>query len=166
MNRKPRRLILTVLFAGSFVILLAPRAASGSDQLAASPDIDNRLIGRLFYTPYQRDQIDARRQSEPTPPTQVSTRELSPSTRYNGSVLRSNGPATAWVDGMRLDQIDQSDASIRLQLNGRRLAVRSANGLKLVEPGQTLPTQENASGLAAIAERLSGDSKPAGKPAN
>mgnify|MGYP003644969661 FL=1 len=152
MNRKPRRLILAAMFTSSIVVLLAPRAAAAGDQITGNGFTDNQMIGRLFYTPHQRSLIDARRQHQPVPAAQVTTEELPPTARYNGSVLRSGGRATGWVGGVRLEQIDQTNARSRLQLNGRRLAVRTADGVSLVEPGQTLPNTESSVGGAAGVE--------------
>ena len=100
---------------------------------------DNDALGPLFFTPEQRDIVDGLVQPKPSQATEVPEQELPPVARYNGSVQRSGGRSTAWVDGIRLEGIDQHRAGVELKLSGRRLAVRDAQGVKLVEPGQTVP---------------------------
>jgi hypothetical protein len=65
--------------------LLLP-AAAGAQQL-----------GRLFFTPEQRETLDARRKARlPDKPAAVA---ISPSTRLDGYVKRSHGKSTIWLDG-------------------------------------------------------------------
>ncbi|MGH8722325.1 MAG: hypothetical protein ACREU4_10095, partial [Burkholderiales bacterium] len=54
-------------------------------------------LGRLFFTPEQREALDARRRARlPDKPAALAP---SPTTRIDGSVTRSSGRATLWVDG-------------------------------------------------------------------
>jgi hypothetical protein len=56
-------------------------------------------LGRLFFTPQQRAELDARRKARvPDKPAAVAVAE-SPSTRLDGYVKRSNGKSTVWVNG-------------------------------------------------------------------
>jgi len=76
---RPAHLLLAAL------LLLPPVAASAQQ------------LGRLFFTPEQRDTLDARRRagvqerSAPVP--------ISPTTRLDGYVKRSQGKSTIWLDG-------------------------------------------------------------------
>jgi hypothetical protein len=64
---------------------LVPRASSAQE------------LGRLFFTPEQRDALDARRRAKlPDKPEAVV---VSPTTRIDGSVKRSIGKSTLWLDG-------------------------------------------------------------------
>lgn len=57
-------------------------------------------LGRLFFTPEQRETLDARRragvQERAAPVT------ISPTTRLDGVVVRSQGKSTVWLDGNAL----------------------------------------------------------------
>lgn len=54
-------------------------------------------LGRLFFTPEQRDALDARRRARlPDKPAAVAA---SPTTRLDGYVTRSSGKSTVWLDG-------------------------------------------------------------------
>ena len=69
--------------------LLAP-ASAGAQQL-----------GRLFFTPEQRDALDARRKARlPDKPAAVAA--ASPTTRLDGYVKRSQGKSTIWLDGFAI----------------------------------------------------------------
>jgi len=57
-------------------------------------------LGRLFFTPEQREALDARRKARlPDRPAAV---EISPTTRVDGYVKRSQGKSTVWLDGYAL----------------------------------------------------------------
>ncbi len=105
---------------------------------------DNLSLGPLFFTPEQRDIVDGLIKPTAVPVSKVPEQELPPVARYNGSVRRSGGRSTGWVNGIRLEGIDQRKAKAQLELRGRRLAVRNAQGLSLVEPGQTVPALETS----------------------
>jgi len=78
------RAFIVLLAAG----LLAP-APAGAQQL-----------GRLFFTPEQREALDVRRKNRlPDKPAPVA---ISPSTRVDGYVQRSHGKSTIWLDGHAL----------------------------------------------------------------
>ena len=55
--------------------------------LAAQP------LGRLFYTPQQRQQID----HPHTPLPRRAPHNIPPDTHYNGYVMRSDGENTVWL---------------------------------------------------------------------
>ena len=66
--------------------------------LLAAPTAGAQELGRLFFTPEQRAALDARRRArvpdKPSAPTVVS-----PTTRLDGYVKRTDGPSTVWVNG-------------------------------------------------------------------
>jgi hypothetical protein len=65
--------------------------------LPASP-AQAQELGRLFFTPEQRANLDARRKARvPDKPTAVVV--AAPVTRVDGYVKRSLGPATVWING-------------------------------------------------------------------
>lgn len=66
-------------------VLLAPQAVLAQE------------LGRLFFTPEQREALDARRKARlPDKPAALAP---SPTTRIDGSVQRSSGRSTVWIDG-------------------------------------------------------------------
>lgn len=55
-------------------------------------------LGRLFFTPEQRAALDARRKAR-VPDKPAAAAVVSPTTRLDGYVKRSQGPSTVWVNG-------------------------------------------------------------------
>lgn len=86
-------------------------------------------LGRLFFTPEQREALDARRKARvPDKPAAVVV--ASPTTKLDGYVKRSGGPSTVWVNGEPLPE-GAGDAprigprvSISMGEGGRRAALR------------------------------------------
>jgi len=76
------RVLLAFALAGSAG--LAP-AAAGADEL-----------GRLFFTPQQRQDLDRRRESN----VQEKEVVIESSVTVNGHVTRSSGKTTTWVNGV------------------------------------------------------------------
>ena len=61
-------------------------------------------IGRLFFTPEQRAALDGRRKARmPDKPSAVPI-VVSPTTRLDGFVRRSDGRSTVWVNGEALGE--------------------------------------------------------------
>jgi hypothetical protein len=113
------RQVAALLLAG---VLLAPCAVSAQE------------LGRLFFTPEQRDALDARRKARlPDKPAAVAA---SPITRIDGSVQRSLGKSTVWVDGSAVPEgtqpeglrirrgADPSRISVTVREDGRRTEMR------------------------------------------
>jgi hypothetical protein len=108
--------------------------------LLAAPAVEAQELGRLFFTPEQRDSLDARRKArvpdKPNAPTVVS-----PTTRLDGYVQRSSGPNTVWVNGESLletspeaprigsSRRDDGRVSVPVGESGARVGLR---------PGETL----------------------------
>jgi hypothetical protein len=76
----------STLFLAALALLLCWRVPSAQE------------LGRLFFTPEQRAALDARRMARvpdrPSAPTLIS-----PTTRLDGYVKRSDGLPTVWVNG-------------------------------------------------------------------
>jgi hypothetical protein len=102
--------------------LLAPRAVLAQE------------LGRLFFTPEQREALDARRRARlPDKPAALAP---SPTTRVDGSVRRSLGKSTVWVDGSAVPEGtqpeglrirrggDPSRVSVIVGEDGRRIEMR------------------------------------------
>lgn len=72
-------------------------------------------LGRLFFTPEQRAALDARRKARlPDKPAALAP---SPTTRIDGSVTRSSGRATLWVDGAAVPDGTQPEG-LRIRRGG------------------------------------------------
>jgi hypothetical protein len=82
--------------------LRVPRLAAAllAAQLAGLPALAAD-VGRLFYTPAQRAQLEAARaRPAGAPQAAASTPAAAPApVRFDGVVVRSDGPGTRWVNG-------------------------------------------------------------------
>jgi len=102
---------------------------------AAAGPATAQELGRLFFTPEQRDALDARRKARlPDKPAAASALR---STRIDGYVLRSGGKSTVWVNGEAVTEGSRADdvrafvrgnapgrASISVGENGQRAEVK------------------------------------------
>ncbi len=95
---------------------------------------DNHLIGSLFMTPEQRDQLDATGHFNPDRPRQVAPGSI----RFNGSVRRSSGRETAWLNGRRIGQIELPDEIGNARLSGDRLLVEGRERTEVLKAGESL----------------------------
>jgi hypothetical protein len=90
-------------------------------------------LGRLFFTPQQRAELEKRRDTAvPAVPQEAPVvREVL--VTVNGYVGRSNGKTTTWVNGVpQYDTVRSADPS--------RLPIDAANGPQRVQVGATLDT--------------------------
>jgi hypothetical protein len=108
---------------------------------AASAASVAQELGRLFFTPEQRAELDARRRARvPDKPAEVLIE--SPSTTLDGYVKRSNGRSTVFLNGepitegadARRAQVvpsrnDPSRAAIELGDGGRRIPLKVGESL-------------------------------------
>ena len=107
---------------------MSPRAILVLALLAPSVTLAQDL-GRLFFTPEQRETLDARRKAR-MPDKPAAAVVASPTTRVDGFVKRSGGPSTVWVNGEALPE-GSGDApriapslSVTLGEGGRRTALK------------------------------------------
>jgi len=82
---------------------MSPRAILVLALLAPSVTLAQDL-GRLFFTPEQREALDSRRKAR-VPDKPAAAMVVSPTTRVDGFVKRSGGPSTVWVNGAYLHQV-------------------------------------------------------------
>lgn len=66
-------------------------------------------LGRLFFTPEQRQALDARRKAR-VPDKPAATAVAAPTLRLDGYVKRAAGRSTVWVNGESLGEGGQPDA--------------------------------------------------------
>jgi len=66
--------------------------------LIAAPAAQSQEVGRLFFTPDQRANLDQRRKAR-VPDKPAAATVAAPVTRVDGYVTRSAGPSTVWING-------------------------------------------------------------------
>ena len=110
-------------------LLLVAGAAQAADEL-----------GRLFFTPAQRAALDARRKAR-VPDRPSAAVVVSPVTRVDGYVKRSQGPSTVWMNGESLSEGGSEAPRIESPRGGEgRVSVtvgESGRRIRL-KPGETL----------------------------
>jgi hypothetical protein len=112
-------------------LLLAALLALASPAVSAADD-----LGRLFFTPEERQALDARRTARlPDKPAAVVA---APSVRLDGYVKRSGGKSTVWVNGEALDTPPRLPAG-----SETRVSVRDGGRAVLLKPGETLERGNN-----------------------
>ena len=119
---------------------------------APAPAADHHRLGRLFLTPEQRDEIDARRRATPEPaPVSGSGsvrgehRPREPVvSRVDGVVRRSGGPAVVWLDAVPHQvQIGRSVRDVPgARLEGDTVVLRDPSGqVRRLRAGQSVDPQ-------------------------
>jgi hypothetical protein len=114
---------------------------------------DATELGRLFFTPAERDALDAERRAAAAPPApprelvQIAPAPAAPAkppapVTMNGIVTRSTGPGTVWINGESQDLRHATipgDPSARVRVAGEtlRLAPGDTPGQPRLRPGQT-----------------------------
>ena len=132
---RTRSLIRSLLMMG----LVPSFMGMGNASLAAPAD-----LGRLFYTPAQRAQLESARGHNTTARSSQSNRGSADGpVRYDGMVLRSDGKTTRWVDGK--PQLDESGVS------GLKPGQVRADG-KVYEPYQVLRPVSPSPAAPAVEE--------------
>ena len=88
-------------------------------------------LGRLFFTPEERAVLDARRRARVPDKPAATPLVISPTTRLDGYVRRSDGRSTVWVNGDTADDsAPQADGRVPLPVDsGARVRLK---------PGQVL----------------------------
>ena len=93
-------------------------------------------LGRLFFTPEQRQALDARRRAR-LPDRPSAPVVTSPGTRLDGYVRRDNGRSTVWVNGEPLPET--APEAPRIGASGRVTVNVGESGARTgLRPGETL----------------------------
>lgn len=120
----------------------APLAAVLILLATAAPGAFGADLGRLFFTPQQREDLDRRRQANIREAAVVVTEKLT----VNGRVSRSSGKSTTWINGFpENDAYPSRDPG--------RVAVSAGEGQPTV-PLKVGQTWDKVSG--AVSDRLGG----------
>jgi hypothetical protein len=89
-------------------------------------------LGRLFFTPEERAALDARRKARVPDRPSALPLILSPTTRLDGYVRRSDGRSTVWVNGASVDDTaPQADGRVSVGVGDSPARVR-------LKPGEVL----------------------------
>jgi hypothetical protein len=96
-------------------------------------------VGRLFFTPEQRDALDARRKAR-VPDKPAAAVVASPTTRLDGYVKRSSGRSTAFINGEPVLEGAPEAPVIDPDRRGGRVPVPVGEGGRRspLKPGETL----------------------------
>ena len=108
--------------------------------IALAPAARAEELGRLFFTPDQRAALDARRKAR-VPDKPAAAAVVSPTTRLDGYVQRSDGPSTVWVNGEGL--LETSPEAPRIGATRRddgrvSVGVGDSGARVGLKPGETL----------------------------
>lgn len=95
-------------------------------------------LGRLFFTPEQRQALDARRKARV--PDKAAATAASPTVRLDGYVKRSGGRSTVWVNGEPTEDAPRIPAS-----SDGRVPVNTGEGAGRVglKPGESVDRGSN-----------------------
>jgi len=138
-NLRRWRLILLIYILAIFTS--APNAAQTAP------------LGRLFFTPNERAQLEKLHEEKIKSPT-LPEKELPPPEVYlNGLVIRSHGPSSAWING----KTALKQAGVEVNLDPSRydavsITIINGNQQLLLKPGQKVNTETNE-----IQENYQGD---------
>ena len=109
--------------------------------LIAAPAAQAQELGRLFFTPDQRANLDQRRKARVPDKPAAAAVVASPVTRVDGFVQRSAGPSTVWINGEsvtesapeapRIDSGRNASGSVSINVGESGKRVR-------LKPGETL----------------------------
>lgn len=120
------------------ILLLTPLMAGAAD----AP------LGRLFFTPEQRTQLDMLR-TKRVVASQTKEEAAPEVVTYNGIIRRSDGKTTVWVNNQALSEADLRD---KPAIGGRV----SRDGQIVIEAGQSRTAAKTQLKVGQSAELLSG----------
>jgi hypothetical protein len=104
--------------------------------LVLAPCAQAQELGRLFFTPQQRADLDARRKAR-VPDKPAAAAVASPVTRLDGYVKRSGGPSTVWINGE--SEAEGGPDAPRINPSGSvSIGVGESGGRVRMKPGESL----------------------------
>jgi hypothetical protein len=109
--------------------------------LAVIGPVWSQDVGRLFFTPEQRDALDARRKGRV--PDKPAPAAASPTTRLDGYVKRSSGRSTVFINGQSVLEGTTDAPVVDPERRGGRVSVPAGEGgaRSPLKPGETLELQ-------------------------
>ena len=109
--------------------------------LIAAPAAQSQEVGRLFFTPDQRANLDQRRKARVPDKPAAAAAVAAPVTRVDGYVTRSAGPSTVWINGEsvpenapeapRIDSGRERSGSVSISVgeSGKRMRLKPGESL-------------------------------------
>lgn len=114
------------------------KTALGLFLLIAALPCAAQELGRLFFTPQQREQLDARRKAR-VPDKPAAPVVASPTTRLDGYVKRSGGPSTVFINGEPVPEGSPDAPRIGSASDGRTpIGVGDGGARRALKPGEVL----------------------------
>lgn len=106
---------------------------------AFPPAVHAQELGRLFFTPDQRANLDARRKAR-VPDKPAAATVAAPVTRIDGYVKRSGGPSTVWINGESVAEGAPEAPRIEERRNEGTVSITVGEGGNRVrlKPGEAL----------------------------
>lgn len=101
---------IAAAFTGVFFAVSA-----AAQQPAAQAPAAREEIGRLFFTPQQRQELDRRRQLNIQEVVTVTSTDL---ITVNGQISRSSGKSTTWINGAPQDDVYRGKDPTAVTLGG------------------------------------------------
>lgn len=97
-------------------------------------------LGRLFFTPEQREALDARRKARVPDKPAAAPLVASPTTRLDGYVQRSGGRSTVFIDGEPVAEGTSGAPRVDPDARGGRIPVVVGEGgaRRELRPGEVL----------------------------
>lgn len=106
--------------------------------LMLAPCAQAQELGRLFFTPQQRADLDARRKAR-VPDKPAAATVASPVTRLDGYVKRSGAPSTVWINGESVTEGSPDAPRIDRGPSGSvSIGVGEGGGRVRMKPGESL----------------------------
>jgi hypothetical protein len=103
------------------------RAGLAAALLGFAVSANAQDLGRLFFTPEQRDALDARRKAR-VPDKPAAQVVVSPTTRLDGYVKRSGGRSTVFLNGEALTEGSNPALAVDPERRGGRVRVPGGEG--------------------------------------
>lgn len=115
------------------------RVLAGMALLAFTGFCTAQELGRLFFTPDQRDALDARRRAR-VPDQPAAPVAASPTTRFDGYVQRSGGRSTVFVNGEPVPEGSAEAPRIDTGRGDGRVPINVGEGgaRRALKPGEVL----------------------------
>src|SRR5687768_16529718 len=115
------------------------RVLTGMALLAFTGIVTAQEVGRLFFTPDQREALDARRKAR-VPDKPAAPVAASPTTRFNGYVQRSGGRSTVFVDGQAVPEGSADAPRVETGRGDGRVPITVGEGgaRRALKPGEVL----------------------------
>jgi hypothetical protein len=159
-----------------FVVALCALAAAIVSGLAAAqaPKPGAEPLGRLFFTPAQRAQLDVARKQRArtalaTETTEEATAAPTPQTiTYDGVVQRSDGKSTVWINSRPAHEKESASGGVivgRVRANGGvSLQIPQSGRTVNLKPGQSVELLSGAIEERFTRKPSAPEPKPAVKP--